>query len=151
MRTVLMIFYFGCLMFNFSQAQNEHLVLAVNSSNELPSSKASKPKLNAKFVPLIEVQATFPGGNIALVNYLEERLIYPELAIRNNREGIVIVEFEVTAKGVVKKPHVIQSLGLGCDKIALRAIKKMPKWTPAQQGTYKVSSVVRVPIVFYLN
>ncbi|MEN0047574.1 MAG: energy transducer TonB, partial [Bacteroidota bacterium] len=102
------------------------------------------------FRPNVERPAYFQGGKTALVDYVSNHVIYPELALENAHEGIVIVEFTVQKNGSIKNAKIVKSLGFGCDEVALVLVKNMPKWQAAQQGERAVKSRVRLPLAFYL-
>ena len=102
------------------------------------------------FIPNFERSASFHGELTELVEFLESNLVYPELGRENGIEGIVIIEFTVAIDGSIQEPKVVQGLGLGFDKEAIRLVNMMPKWKPAQQGIRAVNSKVRMPIAFSL-
>ncbi|MDX1940230.1 MAG: energy transducer TonB [Saprospiraceae bacterium] len=95
--------------------------------------------------------ASFPGGMQELGAYLQENLTYPMEARENAIEGKVKVVFEVTAEGKIQSATVLSGIGYGCDEEALRVVKAMPSWKPAQQAGNKITSKVVLPISFNLT
>lgn len=64
----------------------------------------------------------YPGGSQAFREFIAGNLRYPEAALEANVEGSVIVGYEILDDGTVINPHIIKSLGYGCDEEALRII-----------------------------
>ena len=98
----------------------------------------------------VEIESEFPGGHKAWSNYLMANLTYPQVAIKKNIQGTVIVQFIVTKEGKVKDVTIAKSVHPSLDKEAIRLIKNSPDWTPALQNGRKVNSYKKQPIVFRL-
>jgi TonB family protein len=74
--------------------------------------------------------------------------LYPEAAKRANIEGVVILQVDIDATGVVKKVGVIQALGYGCDEQAISAVNQT-SWDPAlDQNNQPVATKVKIPFRF---
>ena len=104
--------------------------------------------VTGEIIPDMTVPAhtsSFPGGKQALLNFLDENTKYPEQAVKDSIEGLVVVEFEVEADGSITNPHVLQSVHPLLDAEALRVVSLMPKWKPDNQGTFDL------PISFKLD
>ncbi len=103
-------------------------------------------------MPAIEREAQYIGGQDSLRNFLRKNLVYPEVAIDNNIQGKVIVQFDVDDTGTIQNPRVIRSVDPSLDQEALRVVGKMGKWQPAESiyGN-KVSTGVSIPITFRLR
>lgn len=112
--------------------------------------KQKTKKSAAAFVPNIETRTSSVGGMNQLANYLADELVYPELGRENDLEGTVLVEFTIGENGDIQDANIVEGLGLGFDKEALRLVKKMPNWRPARQGVRRVASKIRMPIAFGL-
>ena len=102
-------------------------------------------------VPFPEIEPKFPGGTDALLKFLASNITYPESAIKFREEGTVYVQFTVSSKGIVKEVFVLRGVSPVVNSEALRVVKMMPKWTPAQQGIRKVATYFRIPIKFTLS
>lgn len=98
-----------------------------------------------------EKPASFPGGESALMKFLNERLEYPAIAIENRVEGRVMVRFTVNKKGEIEDAQIYFGSNKDLNKAALEVIEKMPKWIPAQQADKNVKFSVTVPIMFVLG
>lgn len=103
------------------------------------------------FIPVPEIPAGFPGGEKALVTYLNQRIYYPSEAKRNRITGLVYVCFEVSSTGKIEKAEVMRGIGGGCDEVALAAVRKMPDWEPAMQGGRFVRTQLCLPVNFSLK
>lgn len=98
----------------------------------------------------VELKAEFPGERVGLMNYLRDNLKYPQEVLADSVQGVVMVKFVVTNNGVVKDIKVMRSVHKSLDKEAVRVVRMMPNWTPAQLHGKNVSSWVTLPIRFRL-
>jgi TonB family protein len=98
----------------------------------------------------VEVESGFPGGTTAWLNYLQRNMRYPDDAVRNRIQGVVIVGFVVDKQGHVaaNRAYVHKSVEYSLDQEALRIIFSSPSWYPAIQNGKIVSSYKKQPIVF---
>ena len=80
----------------------------------------------------VETLASYPGGQSALDQFVNDNVVYPDEAIQNNKEGTVIVSFGLDENGKVMNAKVTSSpmIGDGLEVEALKVINKMPAWTP---------------------
>jgi len=76
-------------------------------------------------------QAQFPGGEAALVQYLQKNRNTPDEVRVRDLQGRVTVRFVLKADGRVGACEVVQSLCAGCDDEALRLVRGFPRWQPA--------------------
>lgn len=81
---------------------------------------------------------------------IQERIKYPELAIKAHIEGRVYVQFIVNKNGEVEDPVVLRGIGGGCDEEAIRVIKET-KFTPGMQRGRPVRVRYSLPIIFMLR
>lgn len=87
----------------------------------------------------------YPGGFQELHRYLQRSIQQPDGAACS---GTLIVAFTVDEKGHVQDPHVVKGLGNACDQEALRVVRAMPDWIPAQDKDGPVPGEVSMPFVF---
>ena len=99
----------------------------------------------------VEVMPSFPGGDAAMMKWLQENMQYPVIAQEQGISGRVIVRFVVGPDGTVKDAEVQRSLDPSCDREALRVIKKMPRWIPGKQNGQAVSVYYTLPVHFKLQ
>lgn len=98
------------------------------------------------FVPFDE-----PPSPIGGFRSIQKALKYPEIARKAGIEGRVIIQVQVSEKGIVLKTRIIKSLGhSGCDEAAVKAIKNV-KWNPALQRDKPVKVWVAIPVIFRLK
>ena len=93
----------------------------------------------------------YPGGSVALVEYIRGNLDYPEIAKENAVEGTVRVEFTVGTQGCITESRILESLGPECDQEVLRLIEEMPCWKPAVTNGQPVDRTVILPVEFRLQ
>lgn len=104
-------------------------------------------------VEIAAVMPEFPGGQLALRNYLTSNLIYPEDARELGFEGKVIVSFVVLEDGHMEQVKILRGINgnKSCELEAERLIKNMPHWLPGMDELgRKVKVRVYIPIVFHL-
>lgn len=99
--------------------------------------------------PTIEF-ATPEGGRIAYKQYLEKNIKYPELALQNEIEGKVTIQFTVEPSGKLTDFKVLKGIGYGCDEEVIRLIKAGPKWTATKRDDEVVKDKVKVRLRFRL-
>lgn len=85
------------------------------------------------------VDPSFPGGDVACMKWLSENVKYPAEAVEKGIKGRVIVQFVVTKDGKIT------------DAEALRAIRSMPDWEPAQRDGQNIAVKYSLPIAFSLQ
>lgn len=93
----------------------------------------------------------FPGGDKALVQFLEDNLKYPEEAQKNKWEGKTLVAFTVNEDGSLSNIRVMKSSWVSLDTEALRIVKMMPKWVPASDNGIPKKEMVVLPVSFDLK
>ncbi|UKJ08061.1 energy transducer TonB [Solitalea lacus] len=99
----------------------------------------------------VENPPRFPGGNTALVNFINRNLQYPQRALEKNTQGRVSVSFVVRKDGTLTDIRVIKKLKDGLSEEAVRIIKAMPRWTPAVHYGKRVNAKYTLPIDFKLK
>jgi periplasmic protein TonB len=100
---------------------------------------------------VVEEMPMFPGGEIALLQFISDHTQYPEVAKENNIQGKVIVRFCVTSKGGVDKVSILKSVDPELDKEAIRVVGTLPAFKPGKQGGKPVPVWYMVPINFTLK
>jgi protein TonB len=83
---------------------------------------------------VVEEMPMFPGGDAALLKYLRENAIYPEVAKENNIQGRVIINFCVTSTGGVSKISILKHVDPELDAEAIRVVSTLPTFKPGKQG-----------------
>ncbi len=96
-------------------------------------------------------KASFVGGNQAMQNFIIQNIRYPQLAKEAGIQGKVFVSFIVEKSGTVSNVEIIKNAHQLLDKEAMRVVRSMPKWKPAQLNGVYMKSKQKLPIVFKLD
>ncbi len=129
------------------EVQNEDVVDYVEPMKEEIQEEEAEPE---PFV-VVEEMPMFPGGEVALLQYLGDHTNYPEVAKENNIQGRVIVRFCVTSKGGVSQVSVLKGVDPELDEEAMRVVSTLPAFKPGKQGGKPVPVWYMVPITFTLK
>lgn len=100
---------------------------------------------------MVVQQAEYPGGEQALMNYLNKRLIYPSSAINQGICGRVTVQFLVTATGDVNDIVILRGTNTILDTAAAYAVSQIKGMSPAKQQGNNVASYYTVPLTFKIH
>lgn len=111
----------------------------------------TKKAAEEEIVAIPEQQAHFPGGEIAMREYLNKNLRYPQMAKEANIEGKVYISFLVGTDGSISDVTVMRPVHPSLDNEALRVIKSMPDWVPAENHGKKVREKMIIPVHFSLE
>ncbi len=68
-------------------------------------------------------QPNFPGGKMAMDQFIKSNMRYPDEALENKIEGTVAVDLDIDVFGDVTDAKVKHKLGYGCDEEAIRIVK----------------------------
>lgn len=94
---------------------------------------------------------SFPGGDVALMKFIKDNMIYPYEALKNRIEGKVIIQFVVTKTGKVGKIKVARSVNKELDQEAVRLIKLLPDFSPGRNNVGEPVNVWYIlPVIFKL-
>lgn len=95
----------------------------------------------------VEELPQFPGGESMLYKFIANNAKWPALA---NGETIlsskIIIQFTVDKTGVIKNPRILKGINTAIDNEALRVVKLMPNWKPAQNKGVAVDCIFNLPI-----
>ena len=80
----------------------------------------------------VEQMPRFPGGEAALIKYIQENLKYPQG--QEDVEGKVLFQFVVKKNGKIGEVKVLSVLGKDFDQEAIRVVKSLPKFKPGRQN-----------------
>lgn len=82
--------------------------------------------------------------------FVAKHLKYPADALKQKKEGTVLVRFKVTADGNVENVKIEKGVFPSLDKEALRICSLLPAFKPAVAGGKPESSVFVMPVEFRL-
>ncbi len=66
------------------------------------------------------IKPYYPGGSKAMSDFVAAQIKYPEEALRDQIEGVVVLVIDINHQGKVVKTRIKQSVGHGCDEEAQR-------------------------------
>jgi len=95
-----------------------------------------------------EAMPQFPGGQIALIRFLNNNTQYPSTALKQRIEGRVWCSFIVEDDGSISNINLEKSLYIFLDDEAIRVLNIMPNWIPGRTNGENVRVKVYIPIVF---
>ena len=104
-----------------------------------------------KIYKSVEQMPQFPGGEVALMRYLQSEIKYPPTAAANNIMGRVIVQFVVEENGEIGEVKVLRSIDEELDAEAVRVVKSLPKFNPGRQDGKAVAVWYTLPISFKIT
>jgi len=111
----------------------------------------AQTKKNDMVFDVVEVMPQFPGGQIAMLQYLMKNIKYPEQAMKEGIQGRVTVRFIVEKDGSISDVKPVLSVHPLLNKEAVRVVKSMPKWSPGKHNGKPVRVRFNLPIMFKLN
>lgn len=106
---------------------------------------------------VVQNMPEFPGGGLPkLMEFIQQNVRYPQLALQSKLEGRVIVQVVIDKDGSVIQPKILRSINpvLSIDNAfceeALRIVSIMPKWKPGSQHEIPVKVKFTFPVRFTL-
>lgn len=100
----------------------------------------------------VEVEPSFQGGTANdFSKWVQQRLVYPEIALENGISGTVILYFEVDKDGNLINVKVLRGVDKSLDEEAVRVVKSSPKWSPGRQQDIAVKCQYQFPVTFQLR
>ncbi len=93
----------------------------------------------------------FPGGEEAMSAFIAENLKYPQQAADNGVEGNVNLEFIVKADGSISSIKVTRMIDPYLEEEAIRLVRIMPKWEPADNNGVAKDAPAKITIPFRLE
>ena len=100
---------------------------------------------------IVEVPATYPGGEAALLKFVRDNLVYPSIAQDQDLQGTVVLRFRVEKDGSIGQIVVKKSLSKECDQAAAQVVSKLKRFTPARQQGHPVPVWFTLPIRFRIQ
>lgn len=95
----------------------------------------------------VEVLPDFPGGIKKFYEIMSNKYQMPEEEVL---AGKMYMSFVVEKEGSLSDVKVIRDIGYGTGKEALRVMRKMAKWIPAEQNGKKVRCLYNLSITLPL-
>ncbi len=140
MRTLILLVTCACTAASF--AQQDSLSAQPIDLQHVESNDGSFTQVDAP--------PSYPGGEQALLAYLNENLRYPDAMRQAHVTGTVHLAFTITDRGEVKDARVRRGIDGGepLHAEALRVVNAMPNWQPARVQGVAVPMEYVLPITF---
>lgn len=101
---------------------------------------------------LVKEKPSFQGGDAnQFSKWVNQRLVYPEIARENGVQGRVTLQFTIRKDGSITNVKVIRGVDPALDKEAVRVVSMSPKWTPGMLNGRVVSVIYTFPVIFQLQ
>lgn len=139
------------VMSTFTQAGSDDINLIKEHKEEVVQEKPREEKKKEEVFTHVEQMPKFPGGDAELYKFISNNLNYPAMAIENNVQGRVVVQFVVTKDGSIGNVKVVRSVDRDLDNEAIRVCKKLPKFIPGKQNGQPVNVWYTLPVTFKLK
>jgi protein TonB len=116
-----------------------------------PMSRSQASYMEVYEYDYVDVQPQFPGGERALISYINKKREYPYDAYKRHIEGRVVCSFVVNSDGSISNVSIIKGTPLeSMNREAMRVIRCMPKWKAGRVGGEAVPVLCILPIAFRL-
>ena len=120
-------------------------------AEETPEAAGYESELDNKIFTSVEQMPRFPGGEEELMKYISDNIKYPAVAMENNVQGRVVVQFVVTRDGSIGEVKVARGKDPDLDREAVRVVKTLPKFIPGKMNGQAVNVWYTLPITFKLQ
>ena len=117
----------------------------------VPVIAADETEEDTEVFVIVEDMPEFPGGELALRQWISNNVKYPVIAAENGVQGRVYVTFVVDRDGSITNARIARGVDPSLDQEALRVVNNLPKWKPGKQRGKPVRVSYTVPINFQLQ
>jgi periplasmic protein TonB len=99
---------------------------------------------------VVDVKASFPGGDSLLQNYIQAHLILPDSLIEKNISSTAVIKFYVDEQGHCSDFRLLKKVArcAECDERALNLARTFQNWNPGIIDKKAVNSYAVVKIAF---
>jgi hypothetical protein len=127
--------------------------LLIFSFTAIAQSQATVDTSELKIFEKVDVEASFPGGDMAWRKFLEHNLRGDVAAENGTPVGkyTVWVQFIVDKDGHIGDVKELTNNGYGMEKEVVRLIKSGPQWQPASQDGRRVKAYRKQPVTFMIE
>jgi TonB family protein len=131
-----------------AESPSENTSAPVDRDGHFSGPSAGDPS----FYYTVEDMPRFQRGDLSRFrDYIQSRLRYPALALREGIEGTVYISFIIDAEGHLQKAGILQGVHPLLDQEALRVVSASPSWTPGMQKGKKVNVGFIIPVKFRIE
>lgn len=118
------------------------ILFGLDVSAQVDSVKGIAPEPWSLINP--EQPPSFPGGDIAMLNFIRENLCYPEI----DAQGIVWLRVNVQTDGTITDVGIVRGVQTELDTEALRIVRSFPRFEPSRWNGVPVCVSYNVPVKF---
>ncbi|MCO6496798.1 MAG: energy transducer TonB [Chitinophagaceae bacterium] len=94
----------------------------------------------------VDKEAQFPGGRAAWIEYIKKNIVENINKFTNDDFGTAVIRFVVHTDGSLSNFEVLTMQGTNLAEVALNALRKGPKWIPAQVNGKPVTAYWNQPV-----
>jgi protein TonB len=116
-----------------------------DETSELPPTAITEIENEPVYFVAVEEMPAPIGG----LKSIQQKIVYPEIALRARVEGKVFVKAFVDETGTVTSAEIVKGIGAGCDEAAIDAVLQT-KFSPGKQRGRPIKVQVTIPIIFKL-
>lgn len=127
---MIIMLMFSCDLSAQDRGRNVSIVKSIKDTNE------------------VIINPSFPGGEVALNNFIIQNLESPAAVNKGTLKGTVYVKFYVEIDGAVSVLGAKESFNKQCEKAAIKMVKKMPNWIPGSIDGIKRRVLITLPVEF---
>ena len=95
-----------------------------------------------------QVMPAFPGGDAGLQRFWANEVHFEPWMLGDNKKAVVYIEFTIDVNGKVAAAKVAGGASPDLDREVMRAVHRMPDWTPGRQGDHPVAVRFTQPVRF---
>lgn len=117
----------------------------VNYEGRVPEKKVEQIIQKEEKVADVLTQPSLVGS----IQSLQEKIVYPDDALKFGLEGIVSLRVFINEKGLLTKSEIVKGIGLGCDEEAARIVKQA-RFISATKNGKPIESQITLDIHFKL-
>jgi protein TonB len=108
-------------------------------------------KVTGKEFKVKNRELMYPGGDIALLNFIASKLKYPIMSMVNKEQGTVYIVVTVDSLGRSKKVELLKGASKGLNEESLRIVSMIQNWFPKITDGKAVESKITIPVKFTLK
>jgi TonB family protein len=131
------------------------MIIGQNNTPKKNIADTTQTHLNSDrpFETLITQNPVYKGGDMALVEFITQNIIYPKRELNEKIGGVVIIGFAVEKDGSTSEHKILRGIenGKRLEKEALRVCKLIRYEQPAIQNNKPVRFSILIPVSFNLE
>lgn len=98
-----------------------------------------------------EVPAMYPGGEAALLGFINKNLVYPKSALEKDLQGTVLARFEVLTNGTIGNVVIEKPLSPEFDQAVVDVVRKLKRFIPAKKNGRPIPVWFTLPVRFQIE